>query len=106
MGGHHNTTKACKLSSPVPQSTEYRTNLKYSRHDGFQTLDVEHRTDSRHPLDQPPGTATGTDKDGDGRRRRWAKTETGEDGDRLTLGTSEVTAPLLLTTPQSDKDGT
>ena len=28
------------------------------------------------------------------------------DEDRLTLGTSEVTAPLQLTTPQSDEDGT
>ena len=70
MGGHHNTTKACKLSSPVPQSTEYRTNLKYSRHDGFQTLDVEHRTDSRHLLDQSPGSKTETGKDGDRRRQR------------------------------------
>ena len=59
---------------------EYHTKFKHARHDGFQTPDVEHRTDSRRPLDQPPGT-TGTDEDGDSWRRRRAKTETDEDGD-------------------------
>ena len=34
------------------------------------------------------------------------KTETYEDEDRLTLGTSEVAAPVQLTLPQSDDDGT
>ena len=61
--------------------TEYRTNLKHARHGGFQTLDVEHRIDSRRPLDQLPDTTTETDEDGDRRRRRQTKTETvvGED---------------------------
>ena len=51
--------------------TEYRTHCEHARHGGFQTLDVEHRTDSRRPPDQPPGTTTETeiDEDGDGRRR-------------------------------------
>ena len=86
--------------------TEYRTKLKHISHGGFQTLDREHQTDSRHLLDQPPGTTTETDEDGDGRRRRQTKTEADEDEDRLTLGTSEVAAPLQLTTTQSDEDGT
>ena len=45
------------------------------------------------------------DKDGDRRRRTRAKTATYEHDDRLTLGTSEVAAPLQLTTSQSDEDG-
>ena len=90
------------MSSPFLHSTEYRINLEHARHGGFQTLDVKHRTDSRHPLDQPPGTTTETDEDGDGRRRRQTKTEADEDEDRLTLGTSEMEAPLQLTTPQSE----
>ena len=53
------------MSSSVPQFTEYRTQLERARHGGFQTLDVEHQTDSRRPLDQPPGTTTETDEDGD-----------------------------------------
>ena len=69
------------ISSPVPHSTEYRTHLERARHGGFQTLDAEHRTDSRRPLDQPPGTTTETDEDGDRWRRRQANTETDEDGD-------------------------
>ena len=105
------------LTTSSPHFTEYRTNLKHARHGGFQTLDGEHRTDIWRPLDQPPGTTTGTDEDGDTRRRRRPKTETNEDGDgrrqretmtetvedRLTLRTSEVAAPVQLTTPQSDK---
>ena len=83
-------------------STKYRTHIERARYGGFQNLDVEHRTHSRRPLDQPPGTTTETDEGGD--RGRRAKTETDED--RLTLGTSEVAAPLQLTTPQSDEDGT
>ena len=78
--------------------------LERARHGGFQTLDVEHWTDGRRPLDQSPGTTTETDKDGDRRRRRWAKTKTDEDESRLTLGTSEVAALLQLTIPQSDED--
>ena len=73
MGRHHNTTKAFLM-------TENSTTLKQVRNGGFQTLDVEHRTDSRRLLDQPPSTTTGTDEDGD-RRRRWTKTEIDEDGD-------------------------
>ena len=42
-------------------------------------------------------------KDGDRRRRRQTETETEEDEDRLTLGTSEVAAPLQLTTPRVTK---
>ena len=49
---------------------------------------------------------TETDEDGDRRRRRQTKTETVEDEDRLTLRTSGVAAPLQLTTPQCDEDGT
>ena len=49
-----------------------------------------HHNDCRRPVDQPPGTATETD----------------EDEDRLILRTSEVAAPLQLTTAQSDEDGT
>ena len=71
-------------------STKYRTHIERARHSGFHALDVEHRTDSRRPLDRPPGTTTETD----------------EDKDRLTLGTSEVAAPLQLTTHQNDEDGT
>ena len=78
------------------------TNCEHARHGGFQTLDVEHRTDSRRPLDQPPGTTTETDEDAGKRRRGQTKTETDEDGDRLTLGTSELAAPLQLTTSQSE----
>ena len=113
MGGHHTTTKA-------EHSAKYSTHLERARHGGFQNLDVEHRTDSRRPLDQSPGTTTGTDEDGDRQRQRWANTETDEDGDRrrrrraktetdedrLILATSEVAAPLQLTTTQSDEDGT
>ena len=64
------------MSSLGSHSTEYRTHLERTRHDGFQTLDVEHRTDSRHLLDQRPGTKTETDEDGDRRRQRRAKTKT------------------------------
>ena len=78
---------------------EYRTILEHARHGGFQTLDVEHRTDNRRPLGQPPAAMTETDEDG-GRRRRRQKTEADEDG--LTLATSELVAPLQLTTPQSE----
>ena len=84
------------LTTSSPHFTEDRTNFKHARHGGFQTLDVEHRTDSRCPLDQPTGITTGTDEDGrrrrqtetgeDGDRRRRAKTETDEDGDRRRRG--------------------
>ena len=87
------------MSSPVPNSTKHRTNLEHARHSGYQSLDVEHRTNSRRPLDQPPGTTTETDKDGGRRRRRQTKTETVEDEDSLTPGTGELAAPLQLTTP-------
>ena len=70
---------------------EYHTKFKHARHGGFQTPDVEHRTDSRRPLDQPPGTVMETDEDRD--RQRQAKMETDEDKDRLTLETREVAAP-------------
>ena len=53
------------MTSQVPHSTEYRTHLEHARYGGLQTLDVEHRTDSRRPLDQPPGTTTETDEDRD-----------------------------------------
>ena len=87
------------MNSPVPNSTEHRTNLEHARHSGYQSLDVEHRTNSRRPLDQPPGTTTETDKDGGRRRRRQRKTETVEDEDSLTPGTGELATPLQLTTP-------
>ena len=72
MGRHQRAH--CTLRSPSKKK-------KHARHGGFQTLDVDHRTDSRRPLDQPP-TTTGTDEDGDGRYRRQTKTETGDVGDR------------------------
>ena len=89
-------------STNSPHFTEYCTNEKHARLGGFKILDAEHRTDSRHPLDQPPDTTTETDDER--RRRRRAKTETDEDG--LNLGTSDVAAPLQLKTPRSDDDGT
>ena len=69
------------MNSPVPNSTEHRTNLEHARHSGFQSLDVEHRTNSRRPLDKPPGTTTETAKmeadEGGGKRRlRQSKTKT------------------------------
>ena len=70
------------ISSLFSLFTEYHTHLERARHSGFQTLDVEYRTDSRCPLDQTLGTTTETDEDGDRRRRRQAKTETDEDKDR------------------------
>ena len=60
-----------------------RAHSERARHDGFQTLDVEHRTDSRRPLDQPPATTTETDEDEDRRKERRAKTVTDEDEDSL-----------------------
>ena len=105
MGEHHNTTKALQLLAHCVLY-EISHTLRMRTHGGFQTLDVEHRTDSKRPLDQPSDNTTGTDEDGDRRRRRRAKTETDEDGDgrrrrqtktetvgdedRLTPGTSEV----------------
>ena len=80
MGGQHNKGLLI-MSSP-------RTHSERARHGGFLTLDAEHRTDFRRPLDQPHSTTTETDEDGDG----------------LTLGTCEVAAPLQLTTPHSDED--
>ena len=58
------------MSSPVPHSTEYRTILEHARQGCFQTFDVEHWTNSRHPLDQQPGTTieTKTEADKDGGR--------------------------------------
>ena len=64
------------MSSPVPHSTEYGTHLERARHGGFQTLDVEHRSNSLRSLHQPRGTTTETGGDGDRRRRRRAKTKT------------------------------
>ena len=90
MGEHHNTTKVFLTELTGSALYGVRTHLERARHSGFHALDVEHRTDSRRPLDRPPGTTTETD----------------EDKDRLTLGTSEVAAPLQLTTHQNDEDGT
>ena len=70
---------------------EYRTNLKHAHHCGFQNLDVEHRTDSRRPMDQPPGTTTETEEGGG--RRRQPKTDS--------LRTCVIEAPLKLTTPKN-----
>ena len=66
--------------------------------------DFRCKTSDRQPTHSGPGITTETDEDGN--RRRRAKTETDEDKDRLTLGTSEVAAPLQLTTPQSGEDKT
>ena len=90
------------ISSPVPHSTEYRTHLERARHGGFQTLDAEHRTGNRRPLNQPPSTTTETDEDGHGQRLIRAKTKTDGDEDRLILGTSEVAAPLQMTKTELD----
>ena len=103
MGRRHNTTKTFKVRAYRPLYGVPHTQ-KRPRHGILQNLDGEHRTDSRRPLDQPPGTTTETDEDRDGRRRRLAKTETDED--RLILGTGKVAAPLQLTAPRSNEDGT
>ena len=86
MGGHHNTTKALRLSSPVlSHSVIYGVRYKEdTRRDCLQNFDAHHRTDRRSILDQPLGTAMKKDED------------------RLTLRTSELAAPLQLTTPQSE----
>ena len=65
----------------VPHFTERRTNLEHTRHCDFQTLDVEHRAESRHPLGQPPGTTMETDEDGGRRRRRQMETDEDKGGD-------------------------
>ena len=61
------------MSSPVSQSTEYRTHLERARRGGFQTLDVDLRiTDAlwtNHPALRRKKTKTEIDEDGDGRRR-------------------------------------
>ena len=53
-----------------------------------------------------PSGSTSWHYDRDRQRCREMKMETDEDEDRLTLGTSEVAAPLQLMTPQSDEDRT
>ena len=63
MGRLHNATKA--VAHHTTYYMKYCTHLECTRHSGFQTLNVECRTDSRHPLDQPPGTTMETDEDGD-----------------------------------------
>ena len=100
MGRRYNTTKAFKVRAYRPLYGVPHTQ-KRPRHGILQNLDGEHRTDSRRPLDQPPGTTTETGEDRDRRRRRRAKTQIGADGDEdgLTLGTSDVAA-------RSDDDGT
>ena len=84
-----------------------RTHSERARHGGFLTLDAEHRTDIRRPLDQPHSTTTETDEDGDRRkraRRRQTKTETVEDEERLTLGTSKCQLPNRVTKTEADED--
>ena len=78
----------------------YRTHLERARLSGFQTLDVEHRTDSRRPLDQPPGTTTGTDEDGDRGRRRRAKTKIDEDEDTLYVDERSGSSLTANNTPE------
>ena len=63
--------------------------------------DPQCRTLDRQP--KPSGPTT-WHHNRDRQIRKRVKTETDEDEDRLTLGTSEVAAPLQLTTPQSDED--
>ena len=90
VGRHHNATKAYQLWAErvyrIPHSTQYHTHWEHARNGGPQNFDAQHRTDSRRPLDQPPGSTTETDKD----------------EDRLTLGTSKVAAPMQLTTPRGE----
>ena len=65
MGERDNTTKAfyISMSSAVLQhSALYGVpHREHARHYGLQNFDAHHRTDSRCPLDQPPGTTTKTD---------------------------------------------
>ena len=118
MGGRHNTTKAFNYELTASELYGAPHKLRTRTPQWLPEPDEEYRTNSRRPLDQPPGTTTETDKDGgrrrrrqtktetvedeDRRRRRQTKTETVEDEDRLTVGTSELAAPLQLTTPPSE----
>ena len=102
MGGRHNTTKAFNYELTASELYGAPHKLRTRTPQWLPEPDEEYRTNSRRPLDQPPGTTTETDKDGGRRRRRQTKTETVEDEDRLTVGTSELAAPLQLTTPQSE----
>ena len=72
------------FTTSSPHFTEYFTNLKHARHGGFQTLDIEHRIDSRRPLNKhltlrQRQTKTEVDEDRDRRRQRQTKTEIDED---------------------------
>ena len=51
------------MSSPVlSHSAPYRVpHRENSRHNGLQSFDAHHRTDSRRTLDRPPGTTTKRD---------------------------------------------
>ena len=82
------------MSSPAVTNYTLRTHWEHARHGGFQIFDIEHRTDSRRPLDQTPGIMTETNE-GEDRRS--------QDEELLTLETSELAAPLQLTTPQNEQ---
>ena len=99
MGGRHNTTKAFNYELTASELYGAPHKLRTRTPQWLPEPDEEYRTNSRRPLDQPPGTTTETDKDGGRRSRRQRKTETVEDEDRPTLGTGKLAAPLQLTTP-------
>ena len=101
MGGHHNITPR------TLQSTAHTLNAHATVVSRPSMLNIGQTADAlwiNHLALRRGQTKTAIDEDGDGRRRRQTKTKTVEDEDRLTLGTSEVAAPLQLTT-QSDEDG-
>ena len=71
------------MNSPVlSHSALYGVQQKeLARYEDRKNFELQHRTDSRRTLNQPPGTTTNTDED------------------RLTLGEIERAAPLQLLTP-------
>ena len=77
----------------------YSYRVKYrTHHCVFQTLGYQ-PTHSRHPLEQPRGTTTETDEDGDRwRRRRCTKTD-------ALWGRAKWQLPFSWRLPQSNADG-
>ena len=99
LGGHRNT------SQQRPSNYEFTGSALYGvPHTLRMRLlrwfpDPQRRPSKRQPTASGPTT---WHHDGDRQRWRLTKTEADEDEDRLTLGMSEVAAPLQLTTPQSE----
>ena len=76
MGGRHNTTKAFNYELTASELYGAPHKLRTRTPQWLPEPDEEYRTNSRRPLDQPPGTTTETDKDGGRRRLRQSKTKT------------------------------